>query len=100
MFSDTPAERQLTKLNQEIEQLEADTLQLESERAARSREARRASWRIGYFRLARALRAPAATFNLWPRAVMFLGPLVVGVMLLVVVNLATNSYPLAFFLFI
>jgi len=31
---------------------------------------------------------------------MFLGPLVVGAMLLIVVNLATNSYPLAFFLFL
>ena len=92
--------RPLTQLNREIEQAEAEASRLETERAAVATDARKATRRLRYLRLSRAIRQPAAKFNLWPMAVMLVGPTVVGIVLLVLVHFLTGSYPLAFFGFL
>ena len=93
-------ERQLTQLNREIEQLEAESARLASERVAVAKYVRRATQRFRYLKFLRKLRAPASRFELWRMAVMFLGPLVVGVVVLILVNLVTGSFPVAFFAFL
>ncbi len=100
MSADTSSEKQLAQLNREIEQLEADAKRLESERAIIDRQARRTSRRFRYLKFLRSLRAPAAQFHLWPMAVLSIGPLVLGAFILILVNLITGSYPLAFFAFL
>ena len=100
MSTDTSSKRPLTQLTREIEQVEADVARLETERAAIAREARKAARRLRYLNLARAIRKPAAQLNLWPMMVMFIGPIVIGVIVLIVVHLLTNSYPFAFFGFL
>jgi hypothetical protein len=94
------AEKQLAQLNREIDELEADIKRLEAERTAVSRQSRRAGRRFRYLNVLRSLRAPAARFNLWPMAVLAIGPLIVGVIALVFVHLLTGSYPAAFFAFL
>jgi hypothetical protein len=96
----SPTQRPLTQLTREIEQVEADVARLETERSAIAREARKAARRLRYLNLARAIRKPAAQLNLWPMMVMFIGPIVMGVIVLVAVHLLTNSYPFAFFGFL
>jgi hypothetical protein len=93
-------EKQLAQLNREIEHLEADAKRLEQERAAINKQARRAARRFRYFKFLQSLRAPTAQFDLWPYAVLSIGPFVVGVLFLILVNLITGSYPLAFFAFL
>jgi Restriction endonuclease len=100
MPADTHYEKQLGQLNREIEQLEADAKRLEDERAIINKQARRATRWFGYVKFLRSLRAPAAHFNLWPIAVLSIGPILVGVLFLIVVNLLTGSYPLAVFAFL
>jgi hypothetical protein len=73
---------------------------LERERAGLEKAERRAARRSQYLKCVRLLRAPSQRFHLWPLAVMFLAPLVVGAMLLILINLLTSSYPLAFFAFL
>jgi hypothetical protein len=94
------AEKQLAQLNREIEQLEADVARLEAERADGAGIERTAARRLRYLKFVRSLRAPAAQFHLWPLAVMFIGPIVIGVGLLILVQLVTGSYPVAFFAFL
>jgi hypothetical protein len=92
--------RPLTQITREIESLEADVARLENERAIISRDSRKATRELRYLRLAQAIRRPTQQFNLWPMAVMFLGPLVIGIVALVLVNLLINSYAIAFFAFL
>jgi hypothetical protein len=94
------AKRPLTQLNHEIEAAEAEAARLETERRAVAKDAGRASRRLRYFHLARRLRAPAKSFEMWPMAVMLFGPLLCGIVTMIVVHLPTNSYPLAFFAFL
>jgi hypothetical protein len=96
----SPTQRPLTQLTREIEQLDADAARLEKERAAIARDSRKAGRRLRYLNLARTIRKPAAQLNLWPMMVLFIGPIVVGTMVLIAVHLLTNSYPFAFFAFL
>jgi hypothetical protein len=93
---ETPAEQQLTRLNQENEQLEADAARLENERSTFAKEAARARRRVRYLAAARAFRKPAASFEMWPTAALVLGPILTGVLLFILVNLVTGSFGLAF----
>jgi hypothetical protein len=97
---DQNAKRPLTQLNYEIEAAETDAARLEMERRAVAKDARRAARRLQYFRLAQRLRAPAKSFEMWPMAVMLFGPLLFGILAMIVVHLPTASYPLAFFAFL
>jgi hypothetical protein len=97
---ETPSKRPLTQLNHEIEQAETEAARLEAERAAIGKDVARAARRVRYLRLARWLRRPAASFEMWPMAVMLIGPIVAGVVFLIALHLVTGSYPLAFFGFL
>lgn len=88
------------QLAREVEQTEADIARLESERSAIALDVRKAARRLRYLNAAQWIRRPAAQFNLWPLTVMFIGPLIVGIVCLVLVNLVTDSYPLSFFAFL
>jgi restriction endonuclease len=100
MPADSQYEKQLAQLNLEIEQLEAEAKRLEQDRAAISKQAQRAARRFRYLRFLRTLRAPTAQLHLWPWAVLSVGPILVGIFLLILVNLITGSYPIAFFAFL
>lgn len=100
MATSTPLHRPLTQLTREIEQLEAEVTRLEAERATVAKDSRKAARRLRYLGLARAIRKPAAQYSLWTMAVMLVGPTIIGIIALVVVNLVVNSYPLAFFAFL
>ena len=94
------AKKQLAKFNREIEQLEADAKRLEGERATVNKLARRATRRFRYMTFLLSFRAPAAQYSLWPYTVLSVGPILVGVFLLVFIIMLTGSYPLAFFAFL
>src|SRR5262245_20524991 len=100
MPADPHYEKQLAQLNREIEQLEADAKRLEQERASVGKQGRSAARRFRYLKFLGSLRAPTARFHLWPWAVLSVGPVLVGVFLLILVNLLTGSYPIAFFAFL
>ena len=99
-MSETYAKRQLTQLNREIEEAEAEASRLETERAAVAKDAARARRLLRYLRFVRWFRRPAATFEVWPTAAMIVGPAVVGVVLLIVSHLILDSFPLALLMFI
>lgn len=100
MSSDTPSKRPLTQLNHEIEETEQELARLEKERSLIAKESSRATRRHRYYRFAQTMRKPTASLNLWPLAVMLFGPLIFGIVALIIVHLPTNSYPLAFFAFL
>ncbi|HEX3600594.1 MAG TPA: restriction endonuclease [Lacipirellulaceae bacterium] len=100
MSTSPPLHRPLTQLTREIEQLETEVTRLETERAAISADVRKSARRLRYLHWAQTIRRPAAHFNPWPMAVMLVGPVVIGIVFLVLVNLLTNSYPAAFFAFL
>jgi hypothetical protein len=96
----TPPEAELAALNREIEQLEAEAAVLEEQRAKRIKAARRAAWRLRYLRFARWFRSPAASIELWPLAAMLAGPMLAGILTMILVGFvadATSSLLLAFF---
>lgn len=95
MATTTP-HRPLTQLTHEIEQLEAEVARLEAERCGIARDNRKAARHQRYLRIAQSLRRPTAQFDLWPIAVMIIGPLVVGFFTLVIVNLLVSSFAIAF----
>jgi hypothetical protein len=96
----TSLKRPLTQLNHEIEEAEAEAARLESERVRVATDVARAGRRLRYYLLARWLRRPAASLQLWRMAVMLFGPLMCGILALIVVNLISGSYPLSFFAFL
>ncbi len=100
MSTASSTQRPLTQLTREIEQLEAEAKRLEAERAAIARDVRQVARRTRYLRLAQTTRRPVAQFSQWPLAVMFIGPVIVGFIVLVLVNLLTSSFPAAFFGFL
>lgn len=100
MSAEISSNRPLTQLTREIEQAEAEVVRLETERAAVAREASKATRRLRYYRMARSIRRPAAQFNLWPMAVMLVGPTIMGIVALILVHFLTGSYPFAFFGFL
>lgn len=100
MTIEHPSKRPLTQLNHEIEQAEAEAARLEGERKEVTKDASRSLRRLRYYRFAQWLRRPRASLELWPMLVMLFGPLVVGILAMIVVHFPTNSYPLAFFAFL
>jgi hypothetical protein len=100
MSAESSPKRPLTQLNFDIEQAEADVSRLEAERRTVAKNVAKGRRRMRYVQLASAMRRPKAQFNLWPLAVMFLGPLICGIALLVITDLLTNSYPVSFFAFL
>lgn len=100
MPADTSREQQISQLNREIEQHEADVARLKIEQAAIAKEAGKAGRRQRYLRLAQWIRKPTASFNLWPLAVMFIGPIIAGVIAFVLIHTLTGYYPAAFFAFL
>jgi hypothetical protein len=97
---ETTGKRPLTQLNHEIEQAEADALRLERERTDIGKDARRAARKLRYLRLARWIRRPAASIEMWRTGVLIVGPAIVGVLLLMLVHLLFGSFPLALLGFI
>ncbi len=97
MSTVTTSQRPLTQLTHEIELLESEAQRLEVERAAIARDVRKSARRSRYLQLAQTARRPVAQFSQWPLAVMFIGPVIVGFIVLVLVNLLTSSFPAAFF---
>jgi Restriction endonuclease len=101
MPANTPEQWRLTELNQRIEQLEARIAELASERAAHAKAASRSAWRLRYLRLARVVRSPTASFELWPMGLLVAGAFFSGFMLMAIMGIATRSNAvglLAFFL--
>src|SRR5688500_16744761 len=91
MPANTPEQWRLTELNQSIERLEAESARLAAERAALAKASLRGARRLYYLRMARAVRAPAASFELWPIGLLVAGSFFVGFLLLTVVSIATHS---------
>lgn len=86
-----PPDANLAEINREIARLEAEVARLGIERSARSKASRRASRRVRYLRTARWFRSPRASFELWPLAVFIAGPIVTGMMAVVIINLVFDS---------
>jgi hypothetical protein len=99
-MKETAPKRQLTRINYEIEDRQTELARLERERGTVVCDVRRAKWRVYYLRLAAWLRKPAAKIELWPMAVMLIGPLFVGMLVLGLGQLLTDSYPVAFLAFL
>jgi hypothetical protein len=95
MPAEISSKRPLTQLNHEIEQAEADASRLETEKAGVKKDARRASRRLKYLQLARWLRRPAASIEMWRSGVLIVGPAIVGVLLFVLVHLIFGAFGLA-----
>jgi hypothetical protein len=79
------------QLNREIGQLETDLARLGIEQSALAKSVSRAARRRRYLGLAQLLRKPTASFPLWPWAVLLIGPLVVGLLCLIVVSFVSSS---------
>lgn len=89
--ANTPEEWRLSELNQTIEQLEAQSAQLQAEHQTLAKDASRASRQVAYLRAARVLRAPAASFDLWPLGVLVVGPLTAGFLSLALIAGVSGS---------
>jgi HJR/Mrr/RecB family endonuclease len=63
-------------------------------------QATTAARRLRYFNLARKLRAPAESYELWRIGVLVVGPLIIGFVLLILVQLITGWLGLSFLAFI
>jgi hypothetical protein len=87
------------QLNHDIGQLETESARLEIERTALAKSTSHSARRRRYLHLASTIRKPAASFHLWPLAVLSVGPLVFGVVLAIVLGLfsAPTSIVLAGF---
>jgi len=94
------ANRPLTQLNHEIEAAETEAARLESDRRSVAKDVTNAARRLHYYQLARRLRAPTRSFDLWPMALMLFGPLIIGVVAMIIVHLPTSSFSLAFLAFL
>jgi hypothetical protein len=91
----TPTEPNPAELNREIAQLETEAAHLEVDRTALAKAVVRLTRRGRYLRLAKQFRAPTASFAAYPLAVFAIGPLVLGVIALVLVNMLLSSWSLA-----
>src|SRR5262245_57752409 len=96
MSVDTTTKRPLTQLNRQIEELEAEAARLESERKAVAKDASRAARQVRWLRLAKALRKPTASIELWPIIALVVGAGIIAVLMLIIVNLITGTLGIAF----
>jgi Restriction endonuclease len=99
MPANTPDEWRLSELNQSIEHLQAETQQLELDRAKLNKSSARAARRLRWLQAARQLRSPASAFALWPVGVLAIGPLLAGILCLLIVDLIIGALPLAILAF-
>ncbi|MEX2306641.1 MAG: restriction endonuclease [Pirellulales bacterium] len=97
---ETSPQRQLTQLNFEIEQAQAEAARLDMEQKALAKDVAQAARRLRYLHFVRWFRRPAAAFEFWPIAAMILGPGVVGVLLFILTHVISGAFPLALLLFI
>jgi hypothetical protein len=95
MSAEIKSKRPLTQLNHEIEQAEADASRLATEKVGVQKDARRASRRLKYLQIARWVRRPAASIELWRSGVLIVGPAIVGVMLFVLVHMIFGAFGMA-----
>jgi hypothetical protein len=97
--ANSPDQWRLTQLNQRLEQLQSETAELEQQRAVASKQAATAARRLRYLTLARKLRAPAESYELWRTGLLVVGPLIVGFVLLILVQIITGWLGLGFLAF-
>jgi hypothetical protein len=86
----TPPEAELTALNREIEQLEAELAVLEEQRAKRSKAVFRGVWRLRYLRTALRMRTIANKWQQGRLVLLVVLPIIVGVLALIVVDAITG----------
>jgi hypothetical protein len=91
----TPTKPDPTTLSREVAQLETDVARLEIQRAALAKAVDPLARRLRYLRLARWFRSPATSVAAYSLAVLATGPLALGVVALVVMNLLFSSWSLA-----
>ena len=90
----------LTRLNQQIGQLEGQTAQWREERAGAAKRSAQAARRLAYLRMARAVRRPAASLELWPWGVLTVGPIVVGGLAIALVSVVSSSIGVSLLAFV
>lgn len=100
MSTETTNPARLAELNRLIEHLETDAPRLESERAARAKAARRADRKWRYMRLARTVRSPAKSFEMWSMGLLVVGPFVVGLVTFILSNRIVGSVGFSFLAFL
>jgi hypothetical protein len=91
----THSELDHAALRREIAQLETEATRLEIERAPLARSVARLRRRSRYLRLARWLRAPAATWAAYPVVVFAVGPVAIGVVAFILLSTIFSSWLLA-----
>jgi hypothetical protein len=96
----TPPEAELTKLNQEIERLEAEQVLLEEQRQKRAAAHSRIYGHVQYLYLSRLLRRPARNWEWWPFAVLVIGPAVIGILLFTLLDMLIGWATLTLFGFL
>ena len=84
------------RLNREIAQLETELARVDFERKALAKADLRANLLYRYLIVARWLRRPAAWFKLWPLAVLAIGPLGLGLAILILVSSIAGLSSFAF----
>jgi hypothetical protein len=84
------------ELNRQIGQLETESARLAIESAALAKAAARAARHRRYLQLARSIRKPTTSLHLWPLAVLFIGPLILGVLLAILAGLFAVSASMMF----
>jgi hypothetical protein len=82
-------------LKREIAQLETEAARLELDRAPLAKTVARLDRRSRYLRLARWFRSPAESFPAYPLLVFAIGPLLIGVVVLIMLSMLLDSWPLA-----
>jgi hypothetical protein len=81
----------LAQLNQKIETLGELASRLQEERGAAAKSFARARRHFAYLQLVRRLRLPAESFELWPVALLTVGPILIGALLLVLASVFTSA---------
>jgi Restriction endonuclease len=94
MSTPTPV-RRLAELNAEITRLEAEAGVLEKERRAAAREAAKLARRARYLQFLRWFRSFGASLPSWPLLVLTIGPFLVAVLAMIIVDTIFDSRLLA-----
>jgi hypothetical protein len=81
----------LARLNQQIDELERQSAGLREERAEAAKRLKQAGRRSAYLKAVRRLRGPRSSIELWPVAVLTVGPIVAGGLALLAASLVTSA---------